>query len=157
VIALETSMRLMEILRMRRENVDTARRAIFIPKAKGGAREQPMTKSLAAYLQGYLASLPKGTSWLFPSADSATGHTTVIRKAFRRAVIAAGLDPDKILRHTMRHTAITQLCFTNVNLPTLQKFSGHKSLSMLLRYMHANSPHVLASLDKLEERYKKVG
>jgi integrase len=42
VIGLETSMRRMEILSIRLEHIDLARRVIFIPKAKAGSREQPI-------------------------------------------------------------------------------------------------------------------
>jgi integrase len=121
VIGLEAAMRRMEILSIRREHVDLAGRTIFIPKAKAGARTQPIPQSLAQYLETYMALLPTNVQWLFPSPRSITGHTMDVRKAFRRVVIAAGLDPDKVLRHTLRHTAITQFSFTLVNLPTLQK------------------------------------
>ena len=47
VIGLETSMRKMEILSIRREHVDVQRRIIYIPQAKAGAREQPITTHLA--------------------------------------------------------------------------------------------------------------
>ena len=70
-------------------------------------------------------------------------------------VIAAGLDPVKVLHRTLRHTAIAQLVLTLVNIPTAQKFSGHKTLAMVLKYAHANTAHVPVSLDKLEARYKK--
>jgi integrase len=43
VIVLETAMRKMEILKIRREHVDTDRRVVYIPQAKAGAREQPIT------------------------------------------------------------------------------------------------------------------
>jgi site-specific recombinase XerD len=77
-----------------------------------------------------------------------------IRKAFRRAVIAAGLDPDKIVRHTLRHTAITHMVQAAVDLPTVKVFSGHKTLAMVERYSHANAAHVQGALDKLEARYR---
>jgi integrase len=66
VIGLETSMRRMEILSIRREQVDIQRRVIYIPKAKAGAREQPMTAHLATFLEGYIAALPKGHPGCFP-------------------------------------------------------------------------------------------
>ena len=47
---------------------------IYIPKAKVGAREQPITAQLAVFLQGYLDALPEGCPWLFPSVASHTGH-----------------------------------------------------------------------------------
>lgn len=62
-IGLETSMRRMEILSIRREHVDLAGRTIFVPKAKAGARQQPMTGRLAKFLETYLASLPEKVSW----------------------------------------------------------------------------------------------
>jgi integrase len=52
VIGLETSMRRMEILNIRREHVDEQRRIIYIPSAKAGAREQPITGHLGTFLEG---------------------------------------------------------------------------------------------------------
>lgn len=108
-------MRRMEILRIRREHVDLRRQVIFIPQAKAGAREQPITKHLAEFLEGYMAALPKGAPWLFPSPASKKGHAMDIRKPFRRVVTAAGMNPDEVVRHTLRHTAITHLVQAGVD------------------------------------------
>jgi integrase len=156
VIGVETSMRRMEILSIRREHVDLERRVIYIPKAKAGAREQPITAHLAEFLSGYLAGLQKGTPWLFPSPGAATGHTMDIRKPFRRVVGAAGMDPDEVVRHTLRHTAITHLVQAGVDLPTVKRISGHKTLIMVERYAHANGEHIRAAMDKLDSRYRKA-
>jgi integrase len=126
VIGLETAMRRSEILSIRREHVDLDRLTLFIPKAKAGSREQPFTRRLAEFLRAYLATLAPDEQWLFPCPASATGHATDIRKGFRRAVAAAGLDPDQIVRHTLRHTAITHLVQAGVDLPTVKRISGHK-------------------------------
>ena len=56
-IALATSMRKTEILNIRLEDIDTARRVIYVRKAKAGAREQPITSSLAEYLETYVLRL----------------------------------------------------------------------------------------------------
>jgi len=156
LIGLETSMRRMEILSIRREHVELKRRIIYIPKAKAGAREQPITQHLAEFMEGYMAALPKGTPWLFPSPAAKDGHARDIRKPFRRVVIAAGLNPDEVVRHTLRHTAITHLVQAGVDLPTVKRISGHKTLIMVERYAHQNSEHIKAAMDKLEERYKKA-
>ena len=154
LIALETSMRLMEILSIRKENVDVKRRRIFIPNAKAGPREQPITPHLAEFLSGHIAALPNGTSWLFPSPAAKDGHTTNIRNPFRRVVKAADLDPDRVVRHTLRHTAITHLVQAGVDLPTIKRISGHKTLVMVERYAHANGEHIGAAMGKLEQRYR---
>ena len=97
-----------------------------------------------------MAGLPKGTEWLFPSIASRSGHLATIRKAHRRVVKAAGLDPSVVVRHTFRHTAVTHLVQAGVDLPTVQKISGHKTLAMAARYAHANGAHIDAAMDKLE-------
>lgn len=154
VIGLETSMRLMEILSIQKENVDLQRRVIFIPNAKAGAREQPITSYLAEFLQGWLVALPPGTPWLFPSIAAKEGHTVCIRKPFRRVVEAAGMDPNQVVRHTLRHTAITHLVQAGVDLPTVKRISGHKTLAMVERYSHANGAHIQSAMDKLEARIR---
>ena len=58
-------MRRMEILRIRREHINSQQRTIFIPKAKGGSRLQPITQHLAEFLEGYLAALPQGSEGYF--------------------------------------------------------------------------------------------
>jgi integrase len=156
VIGLGTSMRRMEILTVRREHVNLQRRTIYIPHAKGGSRQQPITQQLVEFLEGYLAGLPIGTPWLFPSPAAKQGHTMDIRKPFRRVVAAAGLDPDEVVRHTLRHTAITHLVQAGVDLPTVKRISGHKTLIMVERYAHQNGEHINTAMDKLEDRYRKV-
>lgn len=151
-IALSTSMRMTEVLCLRREHVDTAKRRLFIPAAKAGSREQPITGDLAAFLEEHIKTLPPGCDWLFPSIASKSGRLATIRKAHRRVVKAAGLDPDVVVRHTFRHTAVTHLVQAGVDLPTVQKISGHKTLAMVSRYAHANGAHIDAAMDKLESR-----
>lgn len=60
-----TAMITMEVLSTRREHVDVERRTIYIPHAKAGAREQPMTGEPAEFLEEYMKTLPRGTEWLF--------------------------------------------------------------------------------------------
>lgn len=155
-IGLETSLRKMEILSIRRDHIDLERLVIYIPKSKGGVKEQPFTKHLAGMLAEYTATLPAETPWLFPSKQSKSGHTTDIRKAFCRAVIAAGLDPEEVVRHTLRHTAITHLVQAGVDLPTVKRISGHKTLIMVERYAHQNGAHIQAAMDKLEKKLQIV-
>lgn len=157
VIGLETSMRKSEILSIRREHIDIQRRIIYIPKAKAGAREQPITAQLAVFLKGYLDALPEGSPWLFPSLASHTGHTVDIRDAWRRVIIAAGLEPGEVVPHTLRHTAITHLVQAGVDLPTVKRISGHKTLVMVERYSHQNGAHIDAAMDALEARYTFQG
>jgi site-specific recombinase XerD len=74
-------------------------------------------------------------------------------KPFKRVVKAAGLDPEEIVFHSLRHTAITHLVQAGVDLVTVKRISGHKTLQMVERYAHQNGQHIQAAMDKLQSRY----
>ena len=154
LIGLRTGMRKSEILSIRRENIDLQAKTIYIPEAKAGARTQPISSDLATFLEEYLDTLPKGTPWLFPSISAQEGHTVDVRKAFVRSVIAAGLDPKQVVRHTLRHTAITHLVQAGVDLPTVKRISGHKTMIMVERYAHQSGAHIATAMDKLDDLYR---
>lgn len=151
VIGLHTGMRRMEILSIRLMDIDLERRVIHVPNAKAGPRAQPIGPELAEYLGGLLASAAPDQVWLFP-ANSACGHAVSIEQSFRRVVKAAGLDPREVVRHTLRHTAITHLVQSGADLPTVKRISGHKTLQMVERYSHQNGEHLQAAMDRLERR-----
>jgi integrase len=154
LIGLRTGMRKSEILAIRREHVNLDARSIYVPAAKAGARTQPISADLASFLAEYMDTLPKGTPWLFPSVGAEEGHTVDVRKAFVRAVTAAGLDPKQVVRHTLRHTAITHLVQAGVDLPTVKRISGHKTMAMVERYAHQSGSHIAEAMDKLDDRYR---
>src|SRR5260370_5930871 len=70
-------------------------------------------------------------------------------RPFREAVRAARLDPESITPHVMRPPAITKLVQAGVDLPTIQKISGHKTLAMVLRYVHVHDQHIDAAIRAL--------
>lgn len=83
--------------------------------------------------------------WVFPSLRpklSPNGHRSRMDRAFLRAVEAADLALKNVTPHVMRHTAITALVKAGVDLPTIQKISGHKTLAMVLRYTHVYGRHI---------------
>jgi site-specific recombinase XerD len=112
----------------RRDHLDLANRRLFIPDAKTGEREMRDDRA----------------GWIFPSphSDRAAGHRARMDRPLREAVKAAGLDSGGITPHVRRHTAITKLVQAGVDLPTVQRISGHKTLAMVLRYTHVHGRHI---------------
>ncbi len=97
-----------------------------------------------------MAEDPDG--WIFPSKTSVSGHIENMGRSFARCVEQGGMDPKVVTPHTMRHTAITRLAETGADIKTIQEFSGHESLEMVLRYAHAQDRAVDRALDMLEQR-----
>lgn len=149
-ICLQTSMRHGEARRLKWEHFDSHRRRFYIPEAKAGEREQPIPTDLAATLCQVQMQRSATEGFVFQAGPgSKTEYRHTFRKAFRRAAVRANLDPDLITPHVLRHTAITKLVKAGVDLPTVQRVSGHKTLAMVLRYSHIDGAHIDSAVDHL--------
>jgi len=148
---LNTAMRHSEILKVRYEHIDFDSRRIFIPEAKAGEREQVITPTLASLLANRQQSSGDQKGWVFPVLWSGrVGHRITMGKQFKRAVLRAGLSCERVTPHVMRHTAITNLVRAGVDLPTIQKISGHKTYAMVLRYTHVHGAHLDKAISHLD-------
>ena len=147
LFGLNTAMRHDEILRARFDQIDFDKLRLYIPDAKAGQREQPITPQLSSILrkEREMRDDDDRDGWVFPTPRpnaSGTGHRHRMNNPFRRAVVRAELDPKLITPHVMRHTAITNLVKAGIDLPTIQRISGHKTLAMVLRYTHVHGSHI---------------
>lgn len=154
-IAMGTGMRHSEILRIKWEHISCESRRIHIPTAKAGTREQPIPKKLADLLAEEWRDRCQPTGYLFPTtrSDAKHPHRSTMATQFARAVMRAGLDASRVTPHILRHTAITELVRAGVDLPTIQRISGHKTLAMVLRYTQLADAHVDESLGALDASF----
>lgn len=149
-MGLATALRHSEILGARFDNFDPAQRRLRV-KVKGGKwRKQPLTRGITEILIQEREMANDSDGWIFPNPTTRTGHMDRIVKAFRRTVTRAGLNPTVVTPHTMRHSAITRLAQTGADIKTIQEFSGHESLEMVMRYTHAQDAVVDSALDRME-------
>ena len=138
---------------------------MFTIKGKGGReRLVPLNKSARRALQEYLVCLEdeleknkssKGTQkrgrksapkWLFPS-NSKEGHLTRQRfgQELKELALKAGLKPEKVSPHVLRHAFASHLLDRGADLRAVQQLLGHADISTTEIYTHI-----------LEERLKKL-
>ena len=151
-LGLATGLRHAEMLSACFANFDPTRRRLRV-KVKGGRwRNQPLTRGFTEVLKHEREMAEDPDGWIFPNKGSASGRVMSMREPFARCVERAGMDPSVVSPHTMRHTAITRLAETGADIKTIQEFSGHESLAMVLRYAHAQDRAIDRALDRLEGR-----
>ena len=119
--------------------------AYLIVKGKGGKeRLAPLNVAARAAVKAYLpvrpAFFPKGSKespWLFPSRG-AGGRLTARRMAqlLDEAAAAAGIDPERVSPHVLRHAFATHLLEGGADLRAVQTLLGHADIATTQIYTH---------------------
>jgi integrase/recombinase XerD len=103
----------------------------LIVRGKGNKeRMVPLHKAAVEVLQAYLAVRKGDSRWLFPSRGS-EGYLTRQRFAqlLKELAVKAGLDPQKISPHTLRHSFASHLLAGGADLRVIQELLGHVDIS----------------------------
>lgn len=135
--SLATAMRLGETTSLLWRDIDINKRVAFIPTSKNGdSRYIP----LSIHAIEVLKHLPNSESEkVFPLNKSS------VSISFTRASRKANIK--NIHFHDLRHTAITKMAGKITNVIELSAITGHKTLSMLKRYIHLNIEDLAKKLD----------
>lgn len=117
---------------------------MLIVRGKGGKeRMVPLTeaaiRAVAAYREDRDAFLKEGqkSAFLFPSRGE-SGHLTRHRFAqlLKELANAAGIDPEKVSPHVLRHAFATHLLDHGADLRSVQQMLGHADISTTQIYTH---------------------
>lgn len=119
-----------------------------------GAKERlvPMHDAAIHALNKWLDARGSNESkYVFPS-NSTTGHITRdgFFKILKKCAILAGIDPNRVSPHVLRHSFASHLLAGGANLRAIQTMLGHEDISTTQIYTHV-MPHEL--MDTIEAHH----
>ncbi len=113
---------------------------------KGGQQRMvPVGGRASQALSRWLVVRPAGSKLLFPSR-AAAGHLTRIRlfQLLRALAMRAGIAPQKVSPHVLRHAFATHLLEGGADLRVLQTLLGHADIATTQIYTHVDSARLVA-------------
>ncbi len=133
--ALNTGMRLGEILSLTWKAVDLNRRTATIFKSKNGERRTiPLNEMASEVLKGRAKVRSRKTDLVFFNENHAVYDYSNPEKAFRSALDKAKIQDFRF--HDLRHCFATKLVQRGVDLYKVQLLLGHQTPLMTQRYPH---------------------
>lgn len=118
-------------------------RPFLILKGKGGKeRLVPISDRARRALALWSAHVPRDSFWLFPSGKS---HLSRVRlfQMVRALGAAAGIAPDRLSPHVLRHAFATHLLSGGADLRALQMMLGHADIATTQIYTHVDSQRLV--------------
>ena len=144
--AVNTGCRKEEILSLAWDQVDLEHGIISLHKTKNmESRKVPINDPVKEVLEELLEA--RCSDYVFMNTRTGT-RLKDLKRSFRTAVKKAGLGDDVVF-HSLRHTFASHLVMAGVDIPTVSRLMGHKSLAMTMRYSHLAPNHLSNAVNVL--------
>ena len=146
ICALQTGLRLSNILNLTWEQVDLERNIISIKKSQNKGRKNlqvPISPKLKKVL---LTQAATSNGYVFVSHRTGTKYKN-ISDGFNAACERAGIKNFRF--HDLRHTVGTRCIENGVDIRTTQELLGHSSITVTQRYLHSTVEKLRGAIDIL--------
>lgn len=157
-----TGLRVSELVTLKLAAVDRMVKSgepLLQVRGKGNKeRLVPVNPQALAALKAYLDLREGKSPWLFPSR-SKEGHLTRQNFALllKEAALKAGLDPDKVSPHVLRHSFATHLLSGGADLRLIQQLLGHSDITTTEIYTHLKPEKMKSLVEKHHPLADKKG
>jgi site-specific recombinase XerD len=143
-LAVTTGLRVSELTALTPADVHLGTGPHVACTGKGRKRRiTPLDQQTVTTIRRYLAGLPAGTQFLFPTRTGTRMSTDAVARRLTQHVSAAGtscptLDAKNVSPHTLRHTAAMRLLHAGIDITVIALWLGHQSIETTQIYLHAD-------------------
>ena len=149
VVALNTGLRLGELIGLEKKHVDLQRAIVNLKGTKSGRDEAVPLNKEAVRLLADLCLIAQGER-IF---DVGKRGRTAVTQAFHRATIRAGIEDFHF--HDLRHTFATRLADAGTDPFAIAALLRHTTVTMASRYTHATNENLRRAVERLPDRAEK--
>jgi len=148
-IFLNCALRLSELESL---NVDQVNSDVLSVIGKGNKERKifmtPAVKQALAKWQSIRNSMTVYTNALFISRNGGRLTTRAIQNVVKKHIVAAGITPEGLSTHKLRHTAATLMYkYGRVDIRSLQQLLGHESIATTEIYTHVDEGQLQAAVN----------
>lgn len=147
ICALQTGLRLSNILNLKWENINLEKDYIEVLKQDNKGHKQiiiPLSGKLKRVLKRIGV---KKEGYVFINPETKKPFTT-IKTGFNKALERAGITNFRF--HDLRHTVGTRLVESGVDIMTVKELLAHSDIKTTERYLHTSKERLKNAIDKLE-------
>ncbi len=140
----ESGLRASELLSLRVVDIDFNSGIARVTGKYGKQRIVVLGPLSRAILAGYIVG-----SRLNPNDRLINMSYQALYKRLKKLAIIAGIDPNKVRPHVLRHTFATEAIKRGMSLPALQKLLGHSDLKITQVYLHLTNEDVKREYERV--------
>jgi integrase/recombinase XerD len=137
-----SGMRATELVSLPRNAVSPAQPFLILRGKGDKERLVPISDRARAAVAAWSQLVPRESPWLFPSGKK---HLSRVRlyQLLRELGAEAGIPPDRISPHVLRHAFATHLLEGGADLRALQMLLGHADIATTQIYTHVDSRRLI--------------
>jgi integrase/recombinase XerD len=154
-----TGLRVSELVGLPLTSIGPESRYLTVEGKGGRERMAPLSDPAQKAMKGYMDIRQKflmpdrtdsQSKWLFPSRTSESGHLTRQRFAqlLKELSRNAGIDPERVSPHVLRHAFATHLLKHGADLRSVQKMLGHADIATTQIYTQVVGDQAKAATEK---------
>jgi integrase/recombinase XerD len=137
-----SGLRASELVSLPRASVRRGQPFLMVRGKGDKERLVPISTRADAAVLGWMDHVPTASLWLFPSGKS---HLSRVRlfQIVRAMAADAGIAPERVSPHVLRHAFATHLLSGGADLRVLQSLLGHADIATTQIYTHVDSARLV--------------
>ena len=137
-----SGMRATELVSLPRRAVRPGQPFVMLTGKGGKERLVPVSSRAAAAVAAWIPHVPGGSAWTFPGGKA---HLSRVRlfQLVREMGALAGISPDRVSPHVLRHAFATHLLAGGADLRVLQSLLGHADIATTQIYTHVDAARLV--------------